>query len=74
MTNYRTNDKRDEQKASPQTEDATYELEAGELHSTAVVRAVATFTNTSVLDLDPLYDVLDPDHLDGIFAGSDEGM
>ena len=31
------------------------------------MRAVATFLDTSPLDLDPLYDAIDPAHLDGIF-------
>lgn len=42
----------------------TYEIGETETPSTAVVRAVASVTNTTVLDLDPLYDVIDPEHLD----------
>lgn len=51
----------------------TYEVDADEPHSEAVVRAVATLTDTSPLDLEPLYDVIDPTHLDGIFEASESG-
>lgn len=44
----------------------SYEMDPDERPSRAVVRAVASVTNTPVLDLDPLYDVVDPDHLDGV--------
>lgn len=37
--------------------------------SRAVVRAVASLTNTPVTELRPLYDVLDPEHLDGVCGG-----
>lgn len=50
-----------------------YELDDDERHSDAVVRAVASFTDTAVLDLDPLYHVIDPAHLDGITGDLDDG-
>ena len=49
----------------------TYDVDTDELHSEAVVRAVAGLTDTSPLELDPLYDVVDPVHLDGIFETSE---
>lgn len=51
----------------PETE-ITFEIGQNEEPSEAVVRATAALTNRSVIDLDPLFDVMDPDHLDGIFA------
>lgn len=48
----------------------TYEIDGDESPSIAVVRAVAALTDTSPLDLDPLYDVVDPEHLDGLFEGT----
>lgn len=44
----------------------TYEISSDERPSEAVVYAVATLTETSPLDLTPLYDAIDPDHLDGL--------
>lgn len=46
----------------------TYDTDADERPSQAVVRAVATLTNTPVLDLEPLFDAVDPDCLDGLAA------
>lgn len=51
--------------------DVTYEIDDGELPSEAVVRAVASLTNTPILDLEPLHDVIDPDHLNGVFGDED---
>lgn len=51
--------------------EVSYDLDADEAPSTAVVRTVATVTNTSPLDLDPLYEAIDPDHLDGLFRRDD---
>lgn len=50
----------------------TYEIDADEPPHEAVVRAVAAYTNTPVVELDPLYDVVDPHYLDGILAEPDE--
>lgn len=41
--------------------------------STAIVRAIANVSNTPAEDLDPLYDVVDPDALNGIFAPHADG-
>ncbi|WP_255191839.1 HalOD1 output domain-containing protein [Natronobeatus ordinarius] len=56
---------------SPPDSSIVYENDEGVRPSEAVVRAVASVTNTAVLDLDPLYDVIDPDHLDGICNRTD---
>lgn len=50
------------------TESLSYELDADERPSKAVVHAVATLTDTSILDLNPLYHTIDPDHLDSIIT------
>lgn len=50
-----------------------YEFGEDERPSEAVVRTVASFTNTNVLDLDPLHDVVDPESLDSVFEAADEG-
>lgn len=52
---------------SHRNSDLTYELDPDERPSRAVIRAVASVTNTAVIDLEPLYDVVDTDHLDGVF-------
>lgn len=54
-----------------QVAEIIYEVSDDELPSEAVVRATATLTNTPVIDLDPLYSVIDPDHLDGLFGDFD---
>lgn len=69
MTDHPTRDDRSENRLSAREAAIEYELDDDEPPSAAVVRAVASLTNTSVLDLDPLYDAVDPDHLDGLFAG-----
>lgn len=49
-------------------EDFTYEIGDDERPSEAVVRAVASFTETEVTDIEPLYYVgVDPENLDGLF-------
>lgn len=48
----------------------TYAIGDDERPSEAVVRAVAAFTDTRVLDLDPLYHAIDPDHVDTLLDGS----
>lgn len=50
----------------------TYDISANEAPSEAVVKAVASLTNMSVLELDPLYDVIDPDALDELFGNEDD--
>ncbi|MHB9287006.1 HalOD1 output domain-containing protein [Halobacteriales archaeon Cl-PHB] len=44
----------------------THEIAADERPSEAVVRAVAALRNENVLDLEPLYSVVDPEYVDGI--------
>lgn len=51
----------------------TEEIGEDEQPSEAVVRATAAFTNKTVLDLDPLFHVVDPDHLDGLFEDRGKG-
>ncbi|WP_227379168.1 HalOD1 output domain-containing protein [Haladaptatus halobius] len=46
----------------------TYDIDTEERPSEAVVRAVAALTDTAIQNLDPLYNVIDPDHIDGIFT------
>ena len=43
-----------------------YDIEENERPSEAVVLAVSTLTNTPILELDPLFDTIDPEHLDSI--------
>lgn len=52
----------------------TYEIGEDERPSEAVVLAVAELTNRSPLDLEPLYDVIDPDHLDGVLGETDDSV
>lgn len=68
MTDETTRDDRSENCLSSREAAIEYEID-DEPPSVAVVRAVASLTNTPVLDLEPLYDVVDPDHLDGLFGG-----
>lgn len=49
----------------------TYRIDEDERPSEAVVRTVAALTNRSPIELDPLYDVIDPDHLDGALGDTD---
>lgn len=49
-----------------------YELSDDELPSRAVIRAVASFTDTAPLDIEPLYDVIPPAHLDGSIRDTDD--
>lgn len=56
----------------PRAAEITCEIGDAERPSLAVVRAVASLSNTPVLDLDPLYEAVDPTHLDGLVDGSGE--
>ena len=42
----------------------TYPLSSDELPSEAVLKAISIATDRSVLEMDPLYDAVDPDALD----------
>lgn len=50
-----------------------YEISGDERASMVVVRAVATLTNTSPMDLDPLFQVIDPEYVDGVTEGQTSG-
>ena len=45
-----------------------YIVNEDERPSGAVIQAISTLTDTPTLDMDPLFDAIDPDHLDGIFT------
>ena len=42
--------------------------------STAVIEAIAATTGTDEIDLDPLYETVDPDALDAVVAGRSNQM
>ncbi|WP_225336089.1 HalOD1 output domain-containing protein [Halomicrobium urmianum] len=48
----------------------TYEIGRDEAPSVAVVRTVCALTDTEPTDLEPLYETIDPEGLDGIFTGA----
>ena len=48
-------------------------IEPGQRPSEAIVRAVGALTDTPVLELSPLYDTIDPGHLDGLFEHDPDG-
>lgn len=50
----------------------SYRIRAEEPASDAVVQAVASATNRESLELPPIYDAIDPDGLDALFAATDE--
>lgn len=52
---------------------STYELSAGESPTEGVVQALATAADASPLELDPLYNTLDPEALDTLFSPSPSG-
>lgn len=49
-----------------------YDISDDELPSQAIIRATASLTDTPPLDLDPLYDVIPPAHLDGSIQDTDD--
>lgn len=49
----------------------SYTIGANESPSEAIIKATAAFTNTNVLDLEPLYHTIDPDSIDGMFNSTD---
>lgn len=63
-------------RANEQASELSYEIGDDEQPSEAVVRATAAHTGRSVIDLDPLFDVVDPDHLDGLYddQGRERGL
>ena len=50
-----------------------YKIGTGEQPSIAVVKAVADLTGKDICDIEPLYDTMDPDHLDGLFEKEGSG-
>lgn len=50
--------------ATTQSEPIVREIGESDRPTEVVVRAVAALTNTEILDLDPLYDTIDPVHVD----------
>ncbi|WP_435177437.1 HalOD1 output domain-containing protein [Halorussus sp. AFM4] len=72
MTGNPHSEDRDDTDRQERSSRGTYEISAGESPSEAVVRAVAARTDTAPVDLDPLYDIVDPDHLDAM-CGTDDG-
>ena len=46
-----------------------YEIDPEEPASMAVVRAVSNYTDTPPAELEPLYDVVDPEALDALVSG-----
>lgn len=50
-----------------------YDIGEDERPNEAVVRAVAKATDTEVLDLNPLYEAIDPDHLNAITDETNDG-
>ncbi|WP_436928715.1 HalOD1 output domain-containing protein [Halosimplex halobium] len=71
MTDDRPTD--DDQNASGTTATAqvTHHRETDTRPSLDVVRAVAAFTDTAILDLEPLGDVIDTESLNNLFAEDD---
>ncbi len=63
-----------EAETDPTTRRETIVCEIGEddRPSEVVVRAVATLTDTEILDLDPLYDTIDPEHVNELIDGRSE--
>lgn len=52
---------------SPTATTLTYTIDDDESPSEAIVSAVATVTGKEILDLDPLYQIIDPDHLNSLY-------
>ena len=68
MTDHPSTDDCDENGRPGGRDEFRYDVDGDESPSHAVVHAVAAVTGRSPVDLDPLYDVVDPDHLDGLFG------
>lgn len=57
----------------PQSNWHTYEIDSNENPSEAVVRAVAAVTNQQLHELAPLHETIDPDALDSLLIGTENG-
>lgn len=62
-----TDDIPNDRRLSASESDVSHEVAESERHSRAVLRAVASVRNTPELELDPLYESVDPDVVDGLF-------
>ncbi|OIB57807.1 HalOD1 output domain-containing protein [Natrialba sp. SSL1] len=58
----------------PAATQSTYEITDGRSPSETVVRGVAALTNTPVLDLEPLYTVIDPTQLDELYEKTPDAV
>ena len=67
MTRRRRTDSSIENGRAERSEAFTYERGSDETATESVVRAVSAVTDTSPIELDPLYDTVDPDVLNGTF-------
>lgn len=63
---------RNESSSEHSAPSVTYERGDDEPYSIAVARAIAAYRNTTPLELDPLYDVVDLQSLDSIFENASE--
>jgi len=57
-----------ETEATTRGETSVYEIDDDDRPSEVVVRAVAALTDTNILDLDPLYNTIDPEHVNNLTA------
>lgn len=72
MNDTSTTDGGTDPERSDRTRQLSYERDRGESPSEAVIEAVSDHTGTDPLELDPLYHVIDPDALDGVFETAPE--
>jgi hypothetical protein len=70
MTDHPPDENGNDTSGPPHNDAYVYEIRADESHSQAVVRAVASVTNTSGTNLEQLYEAIDPEHLNGLFDGN----
>lgn len=71
MTDNESNSDATNDGRATKTNGLTYAIDDDESPSEAVVKAVSALTGRDVLDLDPLYHIIDPDHVDGVFENLD---
>ncbi|MBX0298266.1 HalOD1 output domain-containing protein [Haloarcula nitratireducens] len=72
MTANKEKDDTSDSTVTEATQSLNYEIGETEPPSIAVVKAVAAVTGKDVRDLAPLYEVINPVHLDGMFDDLDE--
>lgn len=72
MTDHTPHENDSESNRPPQEKEVVYRIGTDEKASEAIVQAVAALTNTPVLDLESLYDVVDPEHLDGLLDNQND--